>query len=117
MMAVTRWWGLNKTAEETSELNVELMKLTEFPTGKHPGRKRSLILSTEDELADVLASVNYFIDRNKLDRARIERRAKAKYKKFAKWWGVPTAVVKIASKVKKTTRKSRPQATRVTNDA
>jgi NTP pyrophosphatase (non-canonical NTP hydrolase) len=109
---VKRWPGRNKVVEECSELNVELSKLAEFPTGSHPGRKRSLILSTEDELADVLAAVNYFIDRNSLDRTRIERRAKAKYKKFSKWWGTPALVAKIASKVKTVGKKSRAKATR-----
>lgn len=85
-MAFT-WWALNKVGEEMNELGVELNKLAVFPQGKHPGRKRSLILSTEDECADVLAAVNYFIDRNKLDRKRIERRMKTKTKKFEGWWG------------------------------
>ncbi len=84
-----KWHGLRKAVEECCELGVELMKLATFPTGKHPARKRSLVLSTEEELADVLASVNYFIDRNKLDRAKIEKRAKLKYKKFSRWWGDP----------------------------
>lgn len=89
VMGIRKWWGLRKVVEEGSELAVELMKLEEFPSGKHPGRKRSLILSTEDELADALASIDYFIDRNKLDRKRIERRKTSKYKKFIRWWGDP----------------------------
>lgn len=84
-----KWHGLRKAAEECGELVVELMKLATFPDGKHPARKRSLVISTEEELADVLAAVDYFIDRNKLDRAKIERRKAAKYKKFSKWWGDP----------------------------
>lgn len=84
-----KWKGLNKAAEECAELTVELMKLSTFPNGKHPGRKRSVILSTEDEIADVVASLQYFIDRNKLDRARIVKRSQLKYKKFVKWWGDP----------------------------
>lgn len=82
-----KWHGLNKVAEECNELTVELMKLATFPDGNHPSRKKSLVITTEDELADVLAAVEYFIDRNKLDRARIERRKVLKIKKFAKWWG------------------------------
>ena len=57
------WYGLRKAAEECCELGVELMKLATFPNGKHPARKKSLVLSTEDECADVLAAVNFFIDR------------------------------------------------------
>jgi NTP pyrophosphatase (non-canonical NTP hydrolase) len=82
-----RWFGSNKVAEEAGELVQEVMKLQAFPDGKHPGRKRSIILSTEDECADIMAAVDYFIDRNRLDRKRIEKRRKAKYRKFEKWWG------------------------------
>lgn len=106
-----KWFGLIKLQEEMNELGVELMKLSAFPDGKHPGRKRSIILSMEDEIADVLAATNYMMDRNDLDRTRIEKRAKTKYKKFTKWWGVPESVAKIASKVKtrvKTNAKRRP---------
>lgn len=84
-----KWHGLRKAAEECAELVVELMKLSTFPNGKHPSRRRSLVISTEEELADVLAAVDYFIDRNKLDRAKIERRKALKYKKFSGWWGDP----------------------------
>lgn len=80
------WHGLKKVTEECAELIVELMKLDAFPSGKHPGRKRNVKLSTEDECADALAAINFFIDRNKLDRVRIEKRQALKYKKFAKWW-------------------------------
>lgn len=83
-----KWHGpLEKTAEECNELCVELMKLSLYPDGNHPGRRRNVILSAEDEMADVLAAVDYLIDRKGLDRKRIERRKKAKYKKFAGWWG------------------------------
>lgn len=88
-MMAKKWHGLRKAAEECGELVVELMKLGTFPTGKHPARKRSLVISTEEECADVLAAINYFIDRNKLDRAKIEKRSKLKYKKFSGWWGDP----------------------------
>jgi NTP pyrophosphatase (non-canonical NTP hydrolase) len=98
------WKGpLEKTAEECNELCVELMKLSLFPDGNHPGRRRNVLLSTEDELADVLAAVNYFIDSKKLDRKRIDKRIKTKTKKFEKWWGdTPrTRAKKQSSKAKK----------------
>lgn len=97
------WKVLDKTAEECGELVVELMKLRAFPDGKHPGRRRSVILSTEDELADVMNAIEFFIDFNHLDRARIERRMKTKRKKFEKWWGKTpkTKAKKSSSKAKK----------------
>ena len=97
-MGIRKWWGLRKSAEECGELIVELMKLEEFPEGNHPGRKRSLILSTEDEIADTLAAIDYMIDRNRLDRKRIEKRKVSKYKKFVKGWGDP-APKTVAKKV------------------
>jgi len=84
-----KWKGLEKLAEECCELGVELMKLSIFPSGKHPARKRSLVLSTEEEIADVLAAAEYFIARHKLDRGKIEKRKALKIRKFAKWWGDP----------------------------
>lgn len=99
-----KWHGLRKAVEECCELGVELMKLATFPSGKHPARKRSLVISTEEELADVLAAANYFIDRNKLDRAKIEKRAKLKYKKFSRWWGEPKADTKPKTLKKKSAK-------------
>jgi len=93
-----QWRGIIKLQEELNELGVELMKLAAFPTGKHPARKRSVILSVEDEAADVLNALNYFIDRNGLDRERIERRAASKRKRFVKWMGDIKAVVKKTPK-------------------
>ncbi len=83
-----KWLGLEKLAEECGELVVELMKLKTFPSGKHPGRRKSVILTTEDECADVLAALEFFIERNKLDRKRIEARKVLKLKKFWKWWSI-----------------------------
>jgi hypothetical protein len=89
------WSGLKKYVEECGEGIVEAAKLMVFPNGKHPARKRNLILSLEDELADQLAAINYLIDRNGLDRKRIEKRAKGKYTKFAGWWGWPKGFVSV----------------------
>jgi len=94
-----KWKGLEKLAEECNELGVELMKLSIFPTGKHPGRKRSLVVSTEEEIADVLAAAEYFIARHKLDRGKIDKRKELKIRKFSKWWGDPYGIKK--EKIKK----------------
>src|SRR3546814_13742671 len=63
-----KWHGLRKAAEECAELVVELMKQATFPNGKHTARRRSLVRSTEEELADVLAAVDYLIDRRSEER-------------------------------------------------
>lgn len=103
------WKGLEKAAEECGELVVELMKLKAFPDGKHPGRRRSVILSTEEELADVLAIVEYFAERNKFDLTKIDKRKLLKKRKFAKWWGlVPSMKKKKAPARKKVKKNKRP---------
>lgn len=94
------WPSLKKLAEEPSELITECMKLMAFPNGKHPGRRRNVVLSLEDEMADVIGIINYTIDKERLDRKRIERRAKAKYRKFSNWWGIPH-ILRIKSKSRK----------------
>jgi NTP pyrophosphatase (non-canonical NTP hydrolase) len=105
------WFGLNKVCEEMCELGVELNKLQVFPTGKHPGRKRNLVVSTEEECADVLAAVEFFIERNALDRKKIERRKKMKFKKFCGWWGSPKSAV-VAMPPKQKPLKKQPKKVR-----
>lgn len=95
------WPAAHKVAEECGELVQELMKLKVFPNGKHPARKRNLILTVEDEMADVIGAINYMIDKERLDRKRIEKRAKAKYRKFSNWWGIPHILKSKSNKGKK----------------
>ncbi len=93
-----KWKGLFKSAEECAELTVELMKLNSYPDGKHPRRRRSVVLTVEEEIADVFASLNYLIDKNGLDRARIDKREAAKYHKYARRWGDTKRTKKKVSK-------------------
>ena len=95
------WPSLKKLGEEPSELITEVMKLMAFPNGKHPGRRRNVVLSMEDEMADVIGIINYTIDRERLNRARIEKRAKSKYREFSKWWGIPKIFQAAIKKAKK----------------
>lgn len=107
------WPGLKKYVEEAAEGIVEAAKLMVFPDGKHPARRRNLIPSFEEELADQLASINYLIDRNGLDRTRIEKRARRKYLKFAGWWGMPKGYVSVKKgKALKTSPKPKKKPTR-----
>lgn len=86
-----RWRGRSKLVEECAELIVELAKLEVFPHGKHPGRKRNLKISTEEEISDVYAALDYFVAMNGFDREKIKKRRLLKVKKFVKWWGSPDA--------------------------
>lgn len=93
-----KWKGLEKLAEECNELTVELMKLSAFPDGHHPGRKRSLIITTEEEIADVEAAIEFFKAKHRLDRTKIDKRKALKIRKFSRWWGDPYAIKKKESK-------------------
>lgn len=96
-----KWRGLPKVAEECGELVQELMKLTNYPSGKHPRRKRSLIISTQEEAADVLAALGYFLERNGLDLSAVEKRRAMKFRKWVKRYGPTPAMVKAKKKAKK----------------
>lgn len=125
---MAKWEGLTKVAEELFELGVELMKLSTYPKGKHPRRKRSLVITTEEEAADVLAALNYFIDRHKLNRGKIDRRAAYKYRKWVKRHGAtgtsygkkndPKVIKKAVRKaVKKSVAKRTPKVKSAAPDA
>lgn len=125
---MAKWKALHKVAEEMFELGQELMKLEIYPSGKHPRCKRSLVISTEEEAADVLASLAYFIDRNKLNRSKIDKRAAYKYRKWVKRYGEtgtsygkkqdPKAVKRAVKKaVKKATTKRAPKVKSPSVDA
>jgi len=76
------WKGIFKVQEETGELNQELGKLAVFPHGRHPDGKGDLIHRVTDEIADVLAAIEYFVEQGGLDRDRIKLRKKDKLCKF-----------------------------------
>jgi hypothetical protein len=86
-MAKKKWIGLFKLAEECAEVIQELMKLNSYPEGVHPRRRRSVILTTEEEIADVEAILEYFKTRNKLNLDKIKRRKAYKLRKWVKRWG------------------------------
>lgn len=111
-MAKKRWKCLYKVTEECAELSVELMKLQSYPDGKHPRRKRNLVAFVQEEAADVLASLEYFIIKNKLDRALIEKRKASKIRKYEKRWGSITKPKKKTSKrgAKKRAQVQKPQS-------
>lgn len=102
-----QWKALIKVQEEMNELGVELMKLQAFPSGIHPGRKKPLIPGVEDEIADVLNALEFFVDLNRLDWERIHKRMGMKRKRFIKWWGQPTRrksrIAKITTKAQSRT--------------
>lgn len=84
------WRGLFKLVEEAGELQQVLGKLGVFPEGRHATGKK-LIPALEEELADMIAAIDYFIDENSLDMIAINERVRKKRQKFDEWGltGVP----------------------------
>jgi NTP pyrophosphatase (non-canonical NTP hydrolase) len=93
--------GLSKVTEEVGEAQEAL---SEFVLARHLGRVgqvagkiiglgamdehwdgTNLKTRMEDELADLIAAVRFFTDKNGLDNKRMVRRLKAKLALFNKW--------------------------------
>jgi NTP pyrophosphatase (non-canonical NTP hydrolase) len=85
---VQYWKGIFKIVEEAGELLDVLGKLGQFPKGIHPSEQDGEIILLEqlpEEIADVKATLDYFISANKLDAGAIEVRRLSKVKKFFNW--------------------------------
>lgn len=89
---VELWNGIHKAQEECAELGQVLAKLAAYPSGQHPDRILDpslppLMRRVEDELADVLAAVQWFIGyhRGRLDTSRILSRIMTKHMSFDEW--------------------------------
>jgi len=82
----SKWPGLAKVVEETSELNIELSKLVmlDGETNHWTGEIRPLV---KEELADSLASIEWFINNNfSEDEIReINSRKWTKMEKYTHW--------------------------------
>lgn len=79
------WFGIHKLTEECGELLQLLGKLGAYPNGLHPDGKGSVKDRLPEELADVLAAVNYFIVVNHLDQKAIGARSTNKLATFLHW--------------------------------
>lgn len=77
--------GLTKLAEELAELSVEIAKLTAYPDGNHPDGKGNVIHRMEDEMADVLAALEFVSNLWNLDKLRIRSRQLRKIHKYYNW--------------------------------
>lgn len=77
--------GIFKLTEECGELLTDIGKLAVFPDVPHPDGKGLMKPRIQDELADVLAAVQYFIENNNFDKYYINDRKEEKLKKFRQW--------------------------------
>jgi len=80
-----RYRGIFKLTEECGELLTDIGKLAVFPDVPHPDGKGLMNPRIQDELADVLAAVQYFIENNDFDKNYINNRKEEKLKKFKQW--------------------------------
>ena len=78
------WPGVSKLIEEMGELHQVLGKLmgSRGSTEHWSGDLRKML---HEELADVLASVHFVIERNNLDHSVIDPRVFEKLTKFSNW--------------------------------
>lgn len=83
MKPVVIYQGAVKLAEEAAELGVELAKLQAFPEGEHPDGRGVCIDRVVEEMADVIAAIQWFCARHarKVDWTRVD----AKVARFAEW--------------------------------
>lgn len=79
------WRGIFKLIEEMGEVQQVLGKIGPFPNEPHPDGLGNLDGRLEDELADLLAAIEYVIDQNVLDSVAINARAKRKLVTFRGW--------------------------------
>lgn len=83
-LADVPWRGIFKVGEEMAELQVELSKLSAFPTGIYPDLKRSnLLVGVIEEATDLKAALDYFLESNGI--TINATRYAAKRAKFATW--------------------------------
>lgn len=80
--------GLVKLLEELGELSqIAAKKLAYYDTDEHPDGNGSIKKRIEDEMADVLAAIDFSIAAHGLDEGRILDRAEAKLALFKSWAG------------------------------
>ncbi len=81
--------GIFKLIEECGELLTILGKLGAYPTGPHPDERYSKPIRERlvDELADVLSSVTYYVQKNLSDdeRATVQSRIAYKLGRYEGW--------------------------------
>lgn len=86
MRRKTFWRGIYKVTEEAGELVQVLMKLAVYPDGRHPS-KGNIRQNLLEEIADTLATLEYFTENNldEDDGEFIRKRVASKLKKYREW--------------------------------
>lgn len=79
------WRGIFKVLEEAGELIQDLAKLGPYPVKKHPDGKGELLHRVEDEIADMYAALDYFVEVNNLNRVKLAARKNTKLALYKAW--------------------------------
>lgn len=78
--------GLTKLLEELGELGqIAAKKIAYMDTDEHPDGLGSMKSRMEDEMADVLAAIDFVVNKFDLDVDRIYDRSRKKYNRFVFW--------------------------------
>lgn len=89
--------GLSKMVEECGELVKVLGKLMAYPDGEYPDGT-NLFDELHDEMADVRAAIDFFVEHNDVDDHFLRARAAAKGARFRHWQAGHQQVLPVPSK-------------------
>lgn len=82
--------GLTKLLEELGELGqIAAKKIAYMDTDEHPDGLGSMKTRMEDEMADVIAAIEFVVQKFDLSHHNIRNRTKVKYERFLKWDNEP----------------------------
>jgi len=92
-VADQHWRGIGKLTEEAGELLQLCGKAIPFPVRSHPDGKGDMRARFPEEIADLYAALDYFVETNDLPKDGIESRRAEKVAKFKHWelTGIPDA--------------------------
>lgn len=79
------WPGLLKAVEEGGELQQVIGKLLAYPVGTHPDGGPHLRIRLTNEVADLMAALDFVVLANGLDAAAIGVRVAEKFARFYQW--------------------------------
>lgn len=85
MTTKEHWKGIGKLIEECGELLQIAGKAIAYPVGEHPDGCGDVKERFVQEIADVYAALDYFVDVNKLDLGIILTRKNSKFRLYKRW--------------------------------
>lgn len=84
-MTQQHWRGIGKLIEESGEMLQLAGKAIPFPVDPHPDGKGDLRSRFPEEISDLYAALDYFVETNGLPKDTIETRRAQKLETFRRW--------------------------------